>query len=72
LIHLLAACERDIPVFLAAQEERRRLDLVGMKECVGNATPWFEPDLPWRPDFFIVLNDVLADSVERQRKKMIE
>ncbi|MND04274.1 hypothetical protein D3C83_244690 [compost metagenome] len=34
LIHLLAAGDRHVEVLLAAHEQRRRLDLVGVEECV--------------------------------------
>jgi hypothetical protein len=68
LVHLLAAGQRDIPIFLPTQKQRRGLDLVGVQERIGDPIPGFQPGLPRRSDLFVILNDVLIDAVQRERK----
>src|SRR5437868_9400334 len=64
LVHLLAALDGHVEVALAAEEERRRLDAVGVEERVGDFLVGL-PGLrvPRRADLVVVLDDVLVGSV---------
>src|SRR5205823_2060331 len=69
LIHLLAALNGHVEVALAAEEERRRLDAVGVKERVRDfhvGLPILR--VPRRADLVIVLRDVLIRAVEGDRE----
>jgi hypothetical protein len=63
LVHLLAAVEGDIEVLVAAHEEGRRFDAVGVVERVGELDVGLL-GFPGREQFVVVLVDVLVDSVE--------
>ena len=64
LVHLLDADQRHVEVLHAAQEERRRADLVGAEERVGDARPQVLV-LPRQAELLLPLHDVLVDAVER-------
>src|SRR5438270_7961685 len=65
LIHLFAANERHVEVFLASHEQRRRLDLVRVKKRIRQLQIRLDV-LPWRLQFVVVLQDVLIDSVHAE------
>jgi len=64
LVHLLAAGDRHVEVLLAAHEQRRRLDLVGVEEGIGDLHP-LVLRLPRLPHLLVVLDDVLIHPVHR-------
>src|SRR5438105_12470481 len=69
LIHLLAALDWDVEVALPAEEQRRRLDAIGVQEGIRDldvGLPGFR--VPRWTNLVIVLNDVLIGAVKSDRE----
>ena len=64
LIHLFAAQQRHIEIFVAAEEQCGGLNTVGMKERIADLQPWFQPGFPGRPNLIVVLPDLLVMAVK--------
>src|SRR5712671_788704 len=69
LIHLLSTLHRHVEVALATEEQGRCLDTIGVQERIRDlyiSLPGLR--VPGRPNFVVVLDNVLIGSVERDRK----
>ena len=66
LIHLLASGKRYVEVLVPAHKQRRSLDSVYMEEGIGqlHVRLWI---LPWRPEFVVVLQNVLINPVHAEQ-----
>ena len=66
LIHLLSTLNRDVEVALATEEQRRRLDSIGVQKRIRKLLVYLPRFwIPGWADFVVVLDDVLVSSVER-------
>src|ERR1051326_813015 len=70
LVHLLTALNRDVEVALAAEEQGRRLNLIGVQKRIRDLhvrLPRLR--IPRWSNLVVVLNDVLVGAVERGRER---
>src|SRR5579871_780651 len=67
LIHLFAACGGHVEIFFAAEKKCGRFYFVGFEQRVRNLDVRAHA-FPRRPDFIIVLIDVLVNAIKRKRE----
>src|SRR5258708_4183566 len=68
LIHLLAADDGHVDVALAAHEQRRRLDAIGVEEGIGDVDPLLLC-LPGHAELLLVLRDVLVRAIHGELQR---